>query len=458
MSEVQKKYKVALKKNPENIQQKINNADKIKEIIQLELTKNQNHEYRKLNTGIADFKDLYEICNCGEHVRNIRLNNREMTIRNDGFGLKEVNLSTPGQTIKKKFKIHNLMMMTFYQDIFDNKIHEIIHVNSNSLDNHLENLRFQDKVIEKITCQFKPVILPKFPEFNNIYEVCDCGKHIKNIILEHYLKPYKRDDGYFEASLRNGDFNKNIPVHQIVCNAWHEKLDEKLIVDHINRIKDDNHKDNLRFTTYSENNKNKDPINYLNEDKIKHINKPDEIFKNIGKFHYYNKNSKEYVDYDLSEFNISNYGTVTNSGGYPYSINAKDGKYKMVQLVDKISKKRKSILIQVLVGHYFLDKPSDFNENMHSYEIRFLDNDPMNLHYTNLEWITHKENSLLKNGVQICMIDPNTNEEKIFRAYSEASEYLKNNKNIKSDQIQRSIRSVLNGYQETAYGYKWKLV
>ena len=64
------------------------------------------------------------------------------------------------------------------------------------------------------------------------------------------LKLHKRPDGYLSVGLSgSGTFQ----VHYLILKAFVGERPEKADIDHINRIKDDNQIENLRYCTRSEN-------------------------------------------------------------------------------------------------------------------------------------------------------------------------------------------------------------
>ena len=72
-----------------------------------------------------------------------------------------------------------------------------------------------------------------------------------------FLKPIKnKRTGYIYVNLRNKPIRKTTQVHRLVAIHYIPNPDNKPCVDHINRIKDDNHIQNLRWVTHKENMKN----------------------------------------------------------------------------------------------------------------------------------------------------------------------------------------------------------
>ena len=71
------------------------------------------------------------------------------------------------------------------------------------------------------------------------------------------VKIHKDDDGYcFVVLALKGRNNKRF-VHRLVAEAFIGPRPEEQTVDHINRVRDDNRIENLRYATASEQNKNR---------------------------------------------------------------------------------------------------------------------------------------------------------------------------------------------------------
>ena len=77
-------------------------------------------------------------------------------------------------------------------------------------------------------------------------------------ISKHYLKPSKNNSGYYMINLfaANGKRKKEL-VHRLVALAFVSNPNHYPEVDHINRNKEDNRAENLRWVNRSMNNKNK---------------------------------------------------------------------------------------------------------------------------------------------------------------------------------------------------------
>ena len=99
-----------------------------------------------------------------------------------------------------------------------------------------------------------------------------------------WLKPYKGTDGYFYVSLcKNGVRNKRA-VHRLVAETFIPKTEKDIrlnrnCVDHIDGCRTNNHKSNLRWCTYKEN--NNFPLAKENQKKAKEHKMKPVIIDNI---------------------------------------------------------------------------------------------------------------------------------------------------------------------------------
>lgn len=76
------------------------------------------------------------------------------------------------------------------------------------------------------------------------------------------VKEWLNDNGYYRLCLNFNGVSKKYYKHQLVATQWIENDDpkHKTQIDHINRDKTDNHIENLRFVSSSQNNLNKRSI------------------------------------------------------------------------------------------------------------------------------------------------------------------------------------------------------
>lgn len=59
--------------------------------------------------------------------------------------------------------------------------------------------------------------------------------------------------GYFMVTLYMEGVSRHVSIHRLVCSAFHENVENKPCVNHIDGIKTNNYPENLEWCTYSEN-------------------------------------------------------------------------------------------------------------------------------------------------------------------------------------------------------------
>jgi hypothetical protein len=97
-----------------------------------------------------------------------------------------------------------------------------------------------------------------FPE----YEVSSLGRVRRG---EFILSPSPNSEGYLRMNLYNKGRKANKRVHRLVAAAFLPSIEGKVTVDHINRKKDDNRLENLRWANNQEQsiNKERKPLGHI---------------------------------------------------------------------------------------------------------------------------------------------------------------------------------------------------
>jgi hypothetical protein len=84
----------------------------------------------------------------------------------------------------------------------------------------------------------------------NSYKLYSNGT-IFSLKRQRFLKPSIARNGYYVIGLRNGDVNKTYYIHRLVAKFFLENINDLYVVDHIDRNKLNNNKDNLRWVSQS---------------------------------------------------------------------------------------------------------------------------------------------------------------------------------------------------------------
>ena len=108
------------------------------------------------------------------------------------------------------------------------------------------------------------------------YLIYDDGRVSSKRFKSRFLKPYLRGGGYYCVKIND----KNMLIHRLVAIHYIENPDNKKLVDHKDRNKLNNNKENLRWATSCENNQN---VGMRKNNKLK--------IKNI----FYRENKNRYI-------------------------------------------------------------------------------------------------------------------------------------------------------------------
>lgn len=108
------------------------------------------------------------------------------------------------------------------------------------------------------------------------YEISNLGR-VRSTETNKVLKPYKKG-GYERIKFAKEEGNKSYAVSRLVAQAFikNKEPERKRWVDHINRVRDDNRVENLRWVTRKENCNN---TIFSDRTKTKRLAKIEEIVK-----------------------------------------------------------------------------------------------------------------------------------------------------------------------------------
>ncbi len=324
---------------------------------------------------------------------------------------------------------------------------------------YLKNIRYMYLYIMKENWK-------KIKSFSN-YSCSNLGK-IRNDTTKHISQLKPRKSGYIEINLIN-DLNKriNLRVHRIIAQTWLSNNENKLTVNHKNKIRNDNRVENLEWMTYREqaihqhqykckikrrinNNKGVWQCDIKTGKKIRYFRTIQEAAlavkgnsANISacalnkygssygyKWKYdtkkmYSENKIIDEKWKLFETNgkhkyyISDYGRIRNNNYLLTPSEHASGYYHATII-------KKTRFIHRIVAKYFAPNPQK------KIMVNHKDGNKLNNNYKNLEWCTNKENiihainlGLFKKVKKVVHYDNDLNIIKIYNSTEQAAKELK---------------------------------
>jgi len=325
---------------------------------------------------------------------------------------------------KIQLQIHNVIAYLFVENTYNYKY--INHIDGNKINNIYINLEYVPTLQNVNICNLIENENWKEIDINNNYEISDNGR-VRNKLTKSLLKQ-RCYDGYMSVSIGN---HKRCLIHLLVANAFIEKIENKNSVDHIDKNRQNNNVNNLRWSTNKEQCENR---NWSKGDYYRKIHQIDKETKVIINIH---NNINDAVDYiysnnlcdiltkkssiksilfttlqckketlygyiwkyetkedicndvwksvkelypDANDYKISNLGRAKNQNDI-FINGTKSGDYTTIYIGIKSRQK-----IHILVAKLFIPNP----ENKRC--VNHVDGDKTNNCVSNLEWNTHSEN------------------------------------------------------------------
>lgn len=318
-------------------------------------------------------------------------------------------------------------------------------------------------------------------DYEGNYKISEYGD-VYSMVTGQMLKPTINLSGYYTVKLIKDKKIKCYAIHRLVYNTFKGLTDDDLVIDHIDKNRTNNHIDNLREVTKSENSINSDcstkNMNKINQYSIweKLIREWNSLQEIVAELKYKSSDNIEscylgktktaygfiWKNMSIAE-DLSGYHNIVTDDGNTYSNYKIDKSGNIIKNNTKCLLKpcinsgyycvglmsnnriKKQFKVHRLVATTFIPNPNNYPIVNHK------DENKLNNKVNNLEWCDHKKNVTHSCGKKINQIDSKTNEIiKTFNSISNANREL----NKKSNDS--AIVSACKSRMKTAYGYKWQ--
>lgn len=317
----------------------------------------------------------------------------------------------------------------------------IIHKDGNVKNNHYTNL-LRSEYPDLDHQDFKPI--PGYPYYK-ISKDSTIKSYYNDLPL--IIKPYLGEKGYYSVRLIDEKGCKmNEYIHRLVAIVYRPNPKNLPEVDHKDRNKSNNHLNNLRWVTSSENGKNRTYNTPKKRVTEKYVLKSGEIALKMDQVF------EDYKDFCFPTYKITNFGNVINMSGIRISHFQKE----ICPSCSLRNFENKIMLVQVhiLVARYFVKGRTD-----EKYIVHHKNENRTDPHYTNLEWVTPSENSLKsahKRRKRVLKIDPKT--DIILGKYDSMKDAAKSIDVNNVDNIVSGISKCCKGIRKTAHGFFWEVI
>jgi len=332
--------------------------------------------------------------------------------------------------VQKYFIVEELVAKIFLEN--PNNYKYIIHKDGDLSNYHYTNLEWSptiEKINKKDKTEWKNIPLYPMYKISNKGEVKSFSYNVTKLLKQH-----EDENGYFNVHLYNSLGPKRFTVHRLVAICFLDNPLNKPMVDHIDRDRKNNNVENLRWATAKENAENRADDNDHRGKEIAKLNENDEILAiyksgaeagrqnncsedmicncargianmyNGFKWMYLNDEEEIYelqegeIFLDLNKefewgenliypnYKISNFGTLLNKNGYRKTLIPCSGYYNYCLSKEGINK---PFRVHRIVALFFVEGRTE-ERNI----VNHRDENKLNFHYTNLEWVTSKENMM----------------------------------------------------------------
>lgn len=163
------------------------------------------------------------------------------------------------------FEVRQLIAYAFLDyDIFSMRRPQLVHLDGNLKNIHLDNLAIADKSNLPDEKWRDVVGFEEYYQVSNLgrikrkerldtYIRSDTGKECTRIFPEKIMKQATSHDGYKQIEFRTKENHRYANVHRVVAEAFIPNPDNKSQINHIDGIRDNNKAENLEWCTAKEN-------------------------------------------------------------------------------------------------------------------------------------------------------------------------------------------------------------
>ena len=151
---------------------------------------------------------------------------------------------------------------------------------------------------------------------DNNYEInINYPYQIRKKTTGRIIKESKNKDGYLICHLTSSKIYRK---HRLIAQQWISNPDNLSQVDHINRDRTDNHIENLRWVSHSENNKNKSSNNNVIYEYVEKIDDEAIEITDYGNYHfefyYYVENEDSFYFYNGVQYRKLHINILKSNG------------------------------------------------------------------------------------------------------------------------------------------------
>jgi hypothetical protein len=322
---------------------------------------------------------------------------------------------------------------------------------------------------------------------------------VYSLIIKNFLTPSEDTGGYLGVRMKDKNGKSHFEsIHKLLVEVFMGGRIKGKVIDHKNQNKKDNSLDNLRQVTYSENNTNVNrdrsyiyqyEINdYGNLNFVNRYDNVDDVIKKNPSFDRDDillalddedndtygyiwteekltltiENEEELKDfcpvqtfdgstYFIRGYKISNTGKLIDKNNTVFYVTPHAG-YFRVQLINDKGVPKTMRVHRLVAFAFYPEEYLEVLKLVKKPDVNHIDENKVNNHVNNLEWVTNQENTAHSRGKRVCQIDVVSC--KILRIFIS---YVEVGKGVGIKDCKRPIANACKNKTEI-YGFYWKMM